>query len=153
MLVAPGGAFVIRGSLAVAIENLAILSLGREPAITVQTALGLALRQLVMAVFRSDDNRGAAIALPGIVAGASISDNAIFAPVGILANDPTAPRAEGDDQTAFLVAAALAIDDNVLWCERQAVGLDGTVLHLLSTRITGNDAIACARGRDERARA
>lgn len=145
VLAAAGAAFVIRSSLAVGVENMAILSLGREPAISVQTALGLVLRQLAMAVFRNADNRGSAIALQGIVGGASISENAIFAPVGILANDPTAPRGEGDDQTAFLAAAALAIDDNVMWCPQQAIGLDGNVLHLLNTRITGNDAIACAQ--------
>ena len=65
MLAAAGAAFVIRSCLAVGIENMAILALGREPAISVQTALGLVLRQLVMAVFRSADNRGSAIALQG----------------------------------------------------------------------------------------
>ena len=50
-------------------------------------------------------------------------------------------RSEGDDQTAFLLAARLAIDDNALWCAQQAIGLDGSVLHLLNTRIAGNDAI------------
>ncbi|WP_422003422.1 DUF6519 domain-containing protein [Reyranella sp.] len=145
ILATAGAAFVIRSGIAVGIESMAILALGREPAISVQTALGLVLRQLALAVFRGADNRGSAISLQGIVAGASIAENAIFAPVGILANDPTAPRGEGDDQTAFLAAAGLAIDDNVLWCAQQAIGLDGNVLHLLNTRITGNDAIACAQ--------
>jgi hypothetical protein len=145
VLATAGAAFVIRSCVAVGIENMAILALGRQPAISVQTALGLVLRQLAMAVFRSGDNRGSAIALQGVVAGASIAENAIFAPVGILANDPTAPRSEGDDQTAFLLAAGLAIDDNVLWCAQQAIGLDGSVLHLLNTRIAGNDAISCTQ--------
>ena len=145
VLATAGAAFVIRTCVAVGIENMAILALGRQPAISVKTALGLVLRQLAMAVFRSGDNRGSAIALEGVVAGASIAGNAIFAPVGILANDPTAPRSEGDDQTAFLLAAGLAIDDNVLWCAQQAIGLDGSVLHLLNTRIAGNDAISCTQ--------
>lgn len=145
LIAAAGGAFVLRNCLAVGIEDLAILSLGRQPAISVQTALGVVLRHLVMAVLDTGDNRASAIALQGVVAGLSISENAILASTAILANDPTVLRGEGDDQTVFLLAAALAIEDNVLWCRRQAVALDGLVLHLLDTRIVGNDAITCAQ--------
>jgi hypothetical protein len=145
VIVAAGGAFVLKNCLAVGIENLAVLSLGRQPAISVETALGVVLRQLLIAVLETNDGRASAIALRGLVAAASISENAIFAATGILANDPTAPRDEGDDQTPFLLAAALAIDDNIFWCRRQAIVLDGSVMHILDTRITGNDAVACSQ--------
>ncbi|MFO1161124.1 MAG: DUF6519 domain-containing protein [Reyranellaceae bacterium] len=145
LIAAAGGAFVLRNCIALGIEDLAILSLGRQPAISIQTALGVVLRHLVMAVLDTNDGRGSAIALQGVVAGASITENAIFATTAILANDPAVPRGDGDDQTVFLVAAALAICDNVLWCRQRAVALDGNVLHLLDTRITGNDAIVCAQ--------
>lgn len=145
LIAAAGGAFALRNCIAVGIEELAILSLGRQPAISVQTALGVVLRRLLMAVLDTGDNRASAIALQGVVAGAQITENAILASTAILANDPTVPRGEGDDQTVFLVAAALAIEDNLLWCRQRAVALDGNVLHLLDTRIVGNDAITCAQ--------
>lgn len=144
VIVAAGSAFLIRNSLAVAVENLVILSLARQPAISVQSAIGLTLRQLLIAVIENSDFRASAIALQGIVATTSIAENVIFAPTGILANDPSAPSDDGDEQTAFLIAAAVAIDDNVLWCSRQAVVLDGAVLHILNTRVTGNDVLACS---------
>jgi hypothetical protein len=43
----------------------------------------------------------------------------------------------------FLLAAALSIDDNYLWCERRAVVLGNNVLHMLSTRLQGNQVVAC----------
>ena len=50
----------------------------------------------------------------------------------------------GEDPTvSSLFVAALAIDDNLLSCERQAVTLTGTVLHVMSTRITGNEVLGC----------
>jgi hypothetical protein len=140
IVAAAGGAFLIKNCVGVGIENLAILSLGRQPAVSVQTAFGLVLRQLAMAVLD-----GSAVSLHGVVAAASIRENAIFASVGILANDPTAPRDKGDDPTPFLLAAALAVDDNFFWCRKQAIVLDGSVMHLLHTEITGNEALACAQ--------
>jgi hypothetical protein len=143
MIVSAGSAFLIRNSLAVGVENLAILSLARQPAISVQSAIGLSLRQLLMAVIENSDFRASAIALQGVVLAASIEENAILASTGILANDPSAPHDEGDDQTAFLIAAALTIKENILWCRRQAVVLDGPVLHVMDTRVTQNDILTC----------
>jgi hypothetical protein len=144
MVVAPGAAFIVRNCAGAEIENLAVLSLGQQPAISVQTAIGLGLRRLLIAVPSINDNSlGSAISLGGLVLAASIAENAVFGSVGFLANDPAAPR-EGE-QEPYLLASALAIDDNVLWCRRRAVALDGQVLHLLNTRITGNDVIACTQ--------
>jgi hypothetical protein len=129
--------------VAVAIENLLILSLGQQPAISVNTALGLALQQLAIAVLGARDNpTAAAVALGGVVAGATIRENAILAPVGIVANDIASSAAE-EKGPAFLITAALGIDDNLLWCQRQAVAFTGTVGHLFSNRIIGNQIVGC----------
>jgi len=139
----PGGIFALQDCLAVAIENLAIVSMGREAAVSVRTALGLWLRWLAITVLGTGA-KGSAIALQGVLAAANISENAVFAPIGILANDPAAAPAVGEEQgESFLLAAALAIEDNVLFCARQAVALNGSVLHLMSTRIIGNEVLAC----------
>ncbi|MGZ8323247.1 MAG: hypothetical protein ACXWVC_09200 [Rhodoplanes sp.] len=50
----PGGVFALQDCFAVAIENLAIISLGRETAVSIRTAIGLSLRQLVIAVPGAD---------------------------------------------------------------------------------------------------
>ena len=139
-----GGAIALQTCVAVAIENLAILSLGKQSAITVNTALGLSLRQLVLAL-PGTGATASAISLQGVVLGASIRENLIVAPVAILANDPAAvPPVGADAGVAFLLTGALTIQDNLLSCQNQAIMLTGTVLHLLSTRITGNEILGCA---------
>jgi hypothetical protein len=143
VLTSPGGAFVLRNCIAVAIENLAIISLGQHSAISVTTALGLALQQLAIAVLGTRDVRSSAIALAGVVGGAVIRENAILAPVAVLANDPAAPPI-GDNRPNFLLTAAVAIEDNLLWCQRAAVTLAGNVLHVLHTRIAGNEVLGCS---------
>lgn len=145
MLIGAGAAFALQDCLAIAIENLTIISLARQSAISVRTVLGLSLRQLLIAALGSTDNRAAAISLQGIVAAATISENAIMAPVAILANDPAAVEPPGDERPLeFLLTAALAIEDNLLFCQRQAVALNGIVLHLLGTRIAGNEVLGCS---------
>jgi hypothetical protein len=144
IITTPGGAFALRNCIAVAIENLLILSLGQQPAISVATALGLALQQMAIAVVATRDNANAsAIALGGVIAGATIRENAILAPVGILAND-VVPAGTDERGPTFLITAALGIDDNLLWCQRQAVAFAGTVGHLFSSRITGNQVVGCS---------
>jgi hypothetical protein len=82
LVISSGGAFVLQNCVAVAIENLAVLSLGQQSAITVNTALGLSIRQSVIAVLSSNDGRGSAISLQGFVAAANISENAFIRCVG-----------------------------------------------------------------------
>jgi hypothetical protein len=108
----------------------------------VQSAAGLSLRKLVIAALdATGDSSSAAIALEGALLGATIDDNVVFAETGVLANDPTAPR-DDDAPEPFLLAAALAVRDNVLLCSRRAVALDGRVLHIFGTEIRDNHAIA-----------
>ena len=134
---APGSAFIVDGSVAVCIEDLTVLSLGAQAAFDVRNAVGLRLSELVVAVFGANDARGAGITLSGVVAGATIADNLVIAPDGVraLSLDEKAPP--------FLLAAALRIEDNVLWCQRTGVALDGAVAHLYETRLARNQLLTC----------
>jgi hypothetical protein len=141
VLVTPGGAFEITNGIALAIEDLAILSLGRSPAISVRTVIGLSLQRLIAFLLASRDFTNAAVALSGVVLGATIRDNAVLAPTGV-EGAPT----RGDDRQNFLLTAALRIDNNLFWCERSAVALAGRVLHTMAARVDGNDVVACRQG-------
>lgn len=136
VVVSPGTAFIIERSLAIAVEKLAVLSLGRQSAIVVRTALGLALRELAVAVFGGNDAQGAAVSLAGAVLGATIEHNLLFAPDGVRALDPVAEQGP-----QALITGALQIDGNVFACRDNAVLLDGTVGHALATRVAGNTVI------------
>jgi hypothetical protein len=139
LLLAPQGAFSIEQSAAIAIEGLAIIGSAQRSAISVNTVLGLSLRELVIALFGNADRPGAGIALGGLVAGAAIRDNLIIGPEGISALDT--PANEGAAQ--FLLSMALRIEDNALICGTSGVKLVGPVLHLADTAITGNQVQGC----------
>ena len=133
-----GSAFVIERSAAIALEDMTLVSLGQQSAVSVRSVVGLGLRQLVIAVLGNVDAPGAAIALTGVVAGVSITDNLLIAADGIRASELA-------DQTApsFLITAALRVAGNVLWCQRTGVTMSGRVAHLYDTRICGNQLLGC----------
>lgn len=140
MIVAPGAAFIVEQSLAIAIEDLAVFSLGRTAsAISVRTVFGLALRKLVIAVFGGSDEQGAAIALSGVVMAASIDNNLLLAPNGVRAL--ASPSEEVRNASNVLLTAVLRIDDNVFLCRDTAVKLVGQVGHAYETRMTGNQVL------------
>ena len=141
LVIASGTAFAITNGIALAIEDLAVLSVGQASAVTVHTALGLSLQRLIVAVLGGNDGRSAAVSLSGAVIGTTLRDNLLIAPVGVLANEvgPNNP-------TPVTLSALLRIEDNALWCERQAVSLAGLSLHLMATRITGNEMLGCRIG-------
>ena len=142
LLITPGTAFEIRGGIALAIEDLAVLSVGQASAIAVRTVLGMTLQRLVVAVLGGNDGRSAAIALAGAVIGTTIRDNLLIAPVGVLANEPV-PAGQAN---SVMVSALLRIEDNVLWCQRMAVSLAGLCAHLMATRIGANEIFGCRQG-------
>jgi hypothetical protein len=143
-IVAAGGAFAMRNCVAIAIENLSILTLGRQSTISITTVAGLALQRLVIEVVNRAGNVGAAaISLQGVVSAATIRENDIDAPVGILANDPVAVPATEEALPNFLLVAALTIEDNLMRCLHRAIALERNVLHFLSTRIAGNEVFGC----------
>ncbi len=137
VIVSPGTAFAIERSAAIGIDSLSIVSLGQASAISVRTAFGLTLRQLVIAVFGDAKAQGAAIALGGLLIGTSITDNLLLAPDGI-----RAPATGNDKEARGLVTAAMHIDHNIFWCLDSAIQLDGLVGHALDTRMTGNQVLA-----------
>ena len=145
IVITPGAAFQAATVIALSIEDLAILSLGNASAISIRTALGVSLQRLIIGVVGSQDLRGAAIALSGAVIGATIRDNAILAPLGIQAPDPAAATSGGTNlpPAPMLMSAALRIENNALWFDRAGVALVGRVIHLLGTRVTGNEILGC----------
>ncbi|RQO54775.1 hypothetical protein DBR47_22170 [Paucibacter sp. KBW04] len=137
-LITPGGAFLIEASAAIAIEGLSVLSLGRDAAIAVRTALGLRLADLLLAVLGNSDFRSPAIALSGLVGAAEISHNLILASTGIQALEPRVKEAP-----EALICAGLRICDNMMSCAEAGLQLRGAVVHLLDSRISGNQVMAC----------
>jgi hypothetical protein len=138
MITSSGAAFIIERSMAIAIDELSVFSLGRQSAISVRTVLGLALRKLAVAVFGNVDAQGAAIALSGVVMGATIDNNLFISSDGVRALEPPQEEAPG-----LLVSAVLRIDNNLFWCSGSAVRLAGQVGHAYETRMTGNQVIGC----------
>ncbi|HEV2160405.1 DUF6519 domain-containing protein [Bradyrhizobium sp.] len=140
LLVAPAGAFAIQDSFAIAIEDLAIISLARDPTIDVSTCIGLGLTRLAIAALGTENAQLPAVVLRGLVAAAKLSENAIFAPVAIAGGG--IKGTEGGAE--FLLAAAVAIEENVLLCQRGAIAFADEVLHLLATRIAHNEILGCS---------
>ena len=136
MIASPGAAFIIERSIAIAIDELSIFSLGRQSAVSVRTVSGLALRKLAVAVFGNADAQGAAVALSGVVIGATIDNNVFIATDGVRALEPAQQEAP-----ALLISAVLRIDNNLFWCQGSAVRLAGKVGHAYETRITGNQVL------------
>lgn len=139
LIVTPGGAFSVEQCTAIAIEDLAVISLGRQSALSASSVLGLALRELVVAVFATNDARGAGIALAGIVGGATIRDNLVVAPDGIRALDVPA----NESAAKFLITAGLTIENNLLWCQNNGVLMSGLVAHKGDTAIRANQLLGC----------
>lgn len=148
LLVAPRGAFNINGGAALTIEDVAMVSLDRAPAIVVRTVLGVVLQRLVIAVAAGNDVPGGAIALGGVVLGATIRDNAIIAPFGVHVIQSAAAlgTSTSAEPPQLLLTASLRIEDNVFWCEQQGVSLMGRVILAMATRITGNEILRCRGG-------
>ena len=132
-----GCAFRIESSHGIVIENLGVISTGKQPAIAVSTGFNVTLQGLTIVV-ANIDAPSAAIALGGSVIALNVRDNLIGSPFGIRALDRTAP--EPQEQ---LMLSAAHIEDNLLICTRRAIDLSGTVYHLLGTHIRGNDITAC----------
>jgi Family of unknown function (DUF6519) len=139
MLLADAGAFDIDAGIAVSIENLAITTAGRVPAISVRSGYGISLHDLFITVANANvDIPASAVALSGLVFDLTICNNWITAPFGIRALDSTAR-----EPLSFLWTANVRIEDNMLSCERQAIAFTGLVAHLQGTNICGNEISAC----------
>ena len=107
MLICAAGAFDIDTGIAVCIENLAITTAGRVPAISVRSGYGISLHDLFVAVV-NPAAPASAVALSGVVFDLSIYNNWITAPFGIRALDSTAR-----EPFSFLWTAGLRIENNL----------------------------------------
>jgi hypothetical protein len=137
MLLAPAGGFAIDTGIAVVIENLAVTTTGKLPAISVRSGAAISLQDLFIVV-ANPEAPAAAVALSGVVFDLVICNNWISAPFGIRALDSTASQA-----FPFLTTSSLRIENNVFLCERQAISFAGTVWHQQSTNICGNEISNC----------
>src|SRR5262249_29758979 len=121
----------------VCITDLTVLTLGARSALDVRSVVGLRLSELVVVVLGGDDDTGAGIALSGVVLGATIAGNLVVAPDGVRASTV------GEEAPPFLLAGALHVEDNALWCRSTGVALDGVVAHLYETRLARNQLVGC----------
>jgi len=137
MLLAPAGAFAIDTGIAVAIENLAMTTTGKLPAISVRSGYGISLHDLFIMV-ANPAAPASAVALSGVVLDLAICNNWITAPFGVRALDPTAP-----EPLTFLWTAGMRIENNRFSCARQAISFTGFVAHLQGTSIRGNEIAGC----------
>ena len=78
------GAFAIDTGIAVSIENLAMTTTGKLPAISVRSGFGISLHDLFIVV-ANPDAPASGVALSGVVLELSICNNWISAPFGIRA--------------------------------------------------------------------
>jgi len=137
MLIAPAGAFTIDTGIAIVIENLAMTTTGKLPAIAVRSGAAISLQDLFIVV-ANPEAPAAAVALSGALLDLAICNNWISAPFGIRALDSTAPQA-----FEFLTTSSLRIEHNVFLCQRQAITFAGNVWHLQATNIRGNQISNC----------
>ncbi len=140
VLTAPGTALAIEGAAGVVLEKLSVISMGAASAVTVRTVAGLRLADLVLLVLGVNDGTGAGIGLNGLCAGVAIRDNLIVAIDGI--------RNEGaaGQRLPVLLTAAVQVHDNVLWCRRRGLALEGAVAHLYGHQVEGNEVLGCRNG-------
>jgi len=130
-----GTAIVITdNSSDIVVERLAVLcrSGGDGTAVLVQSSAQVRLEQLQIVV---ESDLFSAIAVNGAVAGLTIRENAITAPVGVdgLPLKPVGGTGVVD----------LRIEDNQFTCERSAVRLLNAVVHQHLGRISGNRVTGC----------
>ena len=138
------GIFVVRDAVAVAIEELSLVPLGRACAVSVRGAIGLALECLQIDGSKLAERAGAAISLTGAIADLRIADNFIAAPTGIRANDPlAAPRTPEPGPPDTLMWGAVSIENNLFICALQALEVGGQVTTAGEVRISDNRVVGC----------
>jgi hypothetical protein len=133
VLLASAGAFSLEDGMGLAVENLAMITSGKVPGISVRSCIGVALRDLVVLV-ANPQAPASGIALSGMVAGFTLRDSLVVGPIGLRALDRLAP-----DPAQVLISAALRIEDNVFWCSGQAIDFSGLAGHLLGTHVSNNE--------------
>jgi hypothetical protein len=133
ILVAPGTALTVTQSMAVTVENLAIVSGVAAPAaVRLQSVLSANLQELVVLSFGSREGGGSAVELAGVGLLVGIRRNILVGRVGVDA---------GSGDRIGLFAAGLRIEDNVVVGQEGGIDLGGTAAYLYACRVSGNDVL------------
>jgi len=144
-----GAAVSIESSIGIELEEVTIVTSSAVAAsgiaVGARNVIGLTVQRCVLAPLGRGDSSQPAIGLTGIIAGSFLRENAILATSGIgtLGESGLVGAAAGP---SILLTFGLSVQDNVLFCRQKGVALEGTVIHVGSTRIAGNLALGCALG-------
>lgn len=138
LLVARGTALTVTRSMAVTIENLAIVSGAAAPAaVLLRSVAAASLQDLAVLSYDSDDAGGSAVELAGVGVLVALRRNVLVARTGVDA---------GAGDKIGLFAAGLRVEDNVIAADERGVDLGGLAAYLYACRITGNDVLGGRSG-------
>jgi Family of unknown function (DUF6519)/Right handed beta helix region len=133
ILTARGEALTITSSIAVTVENLAIVSGAAAPgAVRMRNVILGNLQELVILSFGSEAGGGSAIELAGVELIVGIRRNVLIGRTGI--------GVPGGDNIGLL-AAVLRIEDNVALAFDTGIDLGGASGYLYECRVSGNDVL------------
>jgi hypothetical protein len=137
-------AITVENSLGVVIEEMTVLTSAAandfSAVVSLSNSVGVTLQRDVILRLGDSDRGGPAIGASGLLVGTLIRENVVFGHTGIgnlLVQSSTSTGAS-TVQPAPVLTAALAVQDNSLFCGRRGVSFDGLSLHTLETRLAGN---------------
>jgi hypothetical protein len=137
-------AITVENSLGVVVEEMTVLTSAAAndfgAAVSLSNSVGVTLQRDVILRLGDSDRGGPAIGASGLLVGTLIRENVVFGPTGIgnlLVQSSTSTGAP-TVQPAPVLTAALAVQDNSLFCSRSGVSFDGLSLHTLETWLAGN---------------
>jgi hypothetical protein len=135
ILVARGRALTIAQSIAVTVENLAVVSGAAAPsAISVRSVIGATLQDLVVLSYPSGDaGGGSAVELSGIGLLLALRRNVLIGRTGVDA---------GAGDKIGLFAAGLRVEDNVVVGFDRGIDLGGRSAYLYSCRVARNELLS-----------
>jgi hypothetical protein len=138
ILVARGRALTIAQSIAVTVENLAVVSGAAAPsAISVRSVVTTTLQDLVVLSYPSAQGGGSAVELSGIGLLVALRRNVLVGRTGVDA---------GVGDKIGLFAAGLRIEDNVVVGLNRGIDLGGRSAYLYSCRVGRNEVLAGEAG-------
>jgi hypothetical protein len=142
ILVARGQALTIAQSIAVTVENLAVVSGAAAPsAVSVRSVVGATLQDLVVLSYPARSSTDAAA---GSVSGAAVELSGVGLLVALRRNVLVGARGidAGFGERIGLYAAALRVEDNVVVGLQRAIDLGGRSAYLYSCRVERNEVLA-----------
>jgi hypothetical protein len=135
-----GGAIRVERGRDVVIDGLAVLAAApaagaaMTAAIHLQNCQDVEVTGVTALVAGVGDGQGIGVALRGVALDVTVADCLLIAPSAVAADTAAAEGAA----PGYLALAALRVADNLLLGTRHGIRLDGPVLHLGATEVTGN---------------